>query len=103
MSDSSLEATDKASAAVQKTVNRVTLDTLLSKIKHVDYINPDRHPHLTICMITTENGFVAIGESAPADPLNYDAALGRKFAYEQAVRKLWPLEAYALLERMKPS
>lgn len=101
--DSPLAMSDAASAAVQKTVNRVSLDQILKKIHHIDYYNPPRHPHFTICLITMNNGFIAIGDSAPADPLNYDEALGKQFAYENAVRKLWPLEAYALLETMKPS
>ena len=101
--DSPLAMTDAQSAAVQKTVNRVSLQSILDKISHEDYFCPPRHPHLTICMITMKNGFVVIGKSAPADPLNYDETLGRKFAYEDAVRQVWPLEAYALLERMKPS
>ena len=101
--DSPLAKTDAASAKVAKTTNRISLQKILDKIHHVDYFNPPRHPHFTICMITMQNGFVALGESAPADPLNYDETLGRQFAYENAVRKLWPLEAYALLETMKPS
>lgn len=101
--DSPLARTDAASAAVQKTANRISLQSILDKINHVDYFCPPRHPHLTICMITMQNGFVALGESAPADPLNYDETLGRQFAYENAVRKLWPLEAYLLLSSMKPS
>lgn len=101
--DSPLAMTDAQSAAVQKTVNRVSLQSILDKVHHEDYFSPPRHPHMTICMITMANGFVVIGKSAPADPLNYDETLGRKFAYEDAVRHIWPLEAYALLERMKPS
>jgi hypothetical protein len=102
-SDSPLAKTDAASGAVAKTKNRISLQSILDKIHHIDYYSPPRHPHMTICMITMENGFVATGESAPADPLNYDETLGRQFAYENAVRKLWPLEAYALLNSMKPS
>ena len=101
--DSSLAMTDAQSAAVQKTVNRVSLQSILDKIQDEDYFSPPRHPHMTICMITMKNGFVVIGKSAPADPLNYDETLGRKFAYEDAVRHIWPLEAYLLLEKMKPS
>lgn len=95
-----LEEGDKLAAAVAKTVNRVTLDQIISKIEHTDYCNPDRHPHMTLCIITLTNGYVIVGKSTPADPLNFDADLGRKFAREDAIRQIWPLEAYALRERM---
>lgn len=49
----------------------------------------------TICVITTKNGFSVVGLAAPVDPLNFDRELGRKFAYEDAVRKLWPILGYA--------
>lgn len=97
---SSLEVTDSESAAVQKTRFRVTLESIKEKIEHIDYINPERHPHMTICLITMENGFVVLGKSAPADPQNFDADLGKKFAYEDAMRQLWVLEGYLLREMM---
>lgn len=55
---------------------------------------------LTICLLVTRNGFTLIGKSAPASPDNFDAELGRKLAYEDAVRQMWPLMAYALRERL---
>lgn len=99
----SLYQTDLASAQVQKTDNRVTLASIKDKIDAIDYYNPFRHPHMNICMITMRNGFVLVGKSAPADPLNYNEALGRQFAFEDALKQAWPLEAYLLRETMKPS
>lgn len=55
---------------------------------------------LTICLVVTRNGFTLIGKSAPASAENFDAELGRKLAYEDAVRQLWPLMGYALRERL---
>ena len=55
---------------------------------------------LTICLLVTRNGFTLIGKSAPASPDNFDAELGRKLAYEDAVRQLWPLMGYALREKL---
>lgn len=101
--NSPLAKNDAAAAAAAKTTTRVSLDKILQNIHHVDYYSPPRHPHMTICMVTMNNGFVVVGESSPADPLNYDETLGRQFAYEKAISKLWPLEAYALLNSMKPS
>jgi hypothetical protein len=54
--------------------------------------------HHTICMLTTKAGFTVIGHSAPASPENFNAELGRQFAYENAFRQLWPLFAFTLLE-----
>jgi hypothetical protein len=47
-----------------------------------------------------KNGFIVIGHSAPASPENFNAELGRKFAYENAIRQLWPLMGFALRERL---
>lgn len=41
-----------------------------------------------------------IGKAAPASPENFSAEPGRKFAYEDAIRRLWPLMGYALKERL---
>lgn len=55
---------------------------------------------LTICILVMENGFTVIGKSAPASPENFDAEKGKTFAYEDAIKQLWPLEGYALRERL---
>lgn len=96
----SLRLTDAESKAVQKTPNRVALDSMLEKVADVEYLHPSYLPTMTIAVVLMKNGFAVVGKSAPADPLNFDADLGRKFAYEDAIRQLWPLEAYALRERM---
>jgi hypothetical protein len=54
---------------------------------------------LSICIIVMTNGFAIIGKSAPASAANFNADLGRRLAYEDAIRQLWPLEGYALRER----
>lgn len=97
---SSLRITDDASKAVQKTPHRVSLDSMEKKIVHAEYIHPDTIPHMTICVMMLTNGFALVGKSAPADPENFDEKLGMKFAYEDALRQMWPLEAYLLRERM---
>ncbi len=55
---------------------------------------------LSICILVMRNGFVVIGKSAPASPENFNADLGKQFAYEDAVRQLWPLMGYALREKL---
>ncbi len=55
---------------------------------------------LTLCILVMKNGFVVVGKSAPASPENFDAEKGRTFAYEDAVRQLWPLMGYALRDKL---
>lgn len=58
---------------------------------------------LSICILMMRNGFTVIGKSAPASSANFNADLGKKFAYEDCIRQLWPLEGYALRERLAQS
>ena len=96
----SLEASDAAAAAVQKTPNRVTLQSIHDKVDTVEYVNPALAPHFTLAIVKMKNGYVVTGQSAPADPANYDKELGEKFSFEDAIRKVWPLEGYQLCEKL---
>lgn len=58
---------------------------------------------LSICILVMRNGFTVIGKSAPASAANFNADLGRKLAYEDAIRQLWPLEGYHLREQLLAS
>lgn len=79
--------------------NRVTEDLIDSKIKGITtYRLPDTT--ITVAVITMENGFTLTGESACADPANFDADVGKNFAIENAYQKIWPLEGYLLKERL---
>ena len=97
---SSLEVTDAEAKAVQKTEHRVSLDSIKDKIKTVEYHNPAVSPHTTVAYVQLSNGYMVIGTSTPADPKNYDAELGKKFSLEDAIRKIWPLEGYALCNKL---
>ncbi len=55
---------------------------------------------LTFCVLVLKNGFTVIGETACVSPENFDANLGRKYARENAIQKIWPLMGYALKERL---
>jgi hypothetical protein len=96
----SLRLSDEASAAVQKTPNRITLDYLRSRIVNGEYLYPSDHPHFTICVLTLDNGYILVGKAAPADPGNFDQELGKRFAREDAERQLWPLLAFTLREQL---
>lgn len=55
---------------------------------------------LTIAVVTLANGFEVVGESACVAVENYDRETGEKFAFENAVAKIWPLEGYLLRSRL---
>lgn len=54
----------------------------------------------TVCQLTLRNGFVVEGISHCLDVANFDKEEGEKWAYKQAVDKIWDLEGYLLKERM---
>lgn len=55
---------------------------------------------LTICALTLRNGFIVTGESAAASPENFDAAIGRRIAHDNARNKIWALEGYLLRSKL---
>jgi hypothetical protein len=55
---------------------------------------------LTIVLCIVDNGFTVIGKAAPASPDNFDPELGRKLAYEDAIRQLWPLMGFELKSKL---
>ena len=55
---------------------------------------------LTFCVLVLRNGFTVTGESACASPENFDAALGRKIARQNAINKVWPLLGFLLKEKL---
>jgi len=115
----SLQSTDCEAAAVAK-APRVALADIEGAVEHRFDINAadavgstaghvvkgngsssmDALRPLSICLLVMKNGFTVIGKSAPASPENFNAELGRKLAYEDAVRQLWPLMGYALRDKL---
>lgn len=96
----SLQVTDSESELNKKTTNRVSLESMEKRIDSVEYIYPASTPHMTFCFIRFDNGFTITGESCPADPENFNEELGRKFAYETAMRKAWPLFGFLMCEKL---
>ena len=86
-----------AALANRPSPNHVTIDSIKAKVSDTKYINEGV---LTIAVLTMENGFTVTGQSACADPANYDEDLGRKIAFDDAIKKMWPLEGYLLRERL---
>jgi hypothetical protein len=110
----SLDATEAVGAA-GSTRQRVTLESMKARVVEEHFFtagealdgiltdNATISPQLdvlTLCVLVLDNGWVLTGQSAPADPTNFDKEKGKTFAYEDALRKLWPLEGYLLRERL---
>jgi hypothetical protein len=55
---------------------------------------------MTVCVLTLQNGFMVVGESACSSPAYFNAELGRKIARDNARNKIWALEGYALRNRL---
>ena len=53
---------------------------------------------MTVCALSLRNGYIVTGESAAASPENFDQAIGRKIARDNARNKIWALEGYLLRE-----
>jgi hypothetical protein len=83
-----------------KTAPRITPEIIDQRIRQVKYYNfPDTT--VMICAIELMNGYHVVGESACASPTNYDAAIGKRIAYDDARRKIWALEGYVLRNVLK--
>ena len=91
-----LEQRDAAAAAVA-VKPRVTLDQIKGLIASERYFLDDT---LTICVLTLANGYKVTGESAAADPVNFNEELGRKIAKEKAVAEIWPLAGFLLRDTL---
>ena len=89
---------EKAIRAAGKTGPRVTRESIEAKIVREEFHRLSEV--LTVCVLTMSNGFVVTGESACADPSNFDAEIGRTIARANAFDKLWALEGYFLRERL---
>lgn len=97
---------DDLHAGKGATAPRVSLADMEGKIAQTYHLtgnqavglapNGDSLSVLSICILVMNNGYTIIGKSAPASAANFDQDLGRRLAYEDALRQLWPLEGYHL-------
>lgn len=118
MASDSLKASEELSAR-GATAPRVSLDHMKSRVVAEHYLNvgaaldamslahshpspaPDSPLHLmTLCTLVLDNGFVVLGKSAPASAANFDEEKGKTFAYEDAIKQLWPLMGFALRDHL---
>lgn len=74
--------------------------------EHIDATIVEEQYHVfpgtttTVCCLTLKNGFTVIGESASASPENFNEAIGRQIAFDNARNKVWPLEGYLLKNQL---
>lgn len=78
--------------------NPITRPFLIKQIKKRRFTKLT--PTLTHCILTLQNGFLITGESACADPANYDKAIGESIAYENALNKTWFLYGFMLKQQL---
>ena len=97
MSEMMTDAERDEALAHRPSPNHVTLDSIKAKAAKVQYVIEGV---LTIAIVTMENGYQVTGQSACADPANFDPKLGQKIAFDDAIKKVWPLEGYLLRQRL---
>jgi hypothetical protein len=94
MTDYETEIKDKNLTAPRVTQERLE-EVIVSEQYHVF-----QHTTFTACLLTLQNGYTVMGESACASPKNFDSALGRKIARDNAKNKIWALEGYLLRDSL---
>lgn len=96
------QADEKEILSLGLTAPRITadqIDALMAGVSFHSYVVPGTTT--TIAVGTAANGFtLAIGTSACADPANFNAELGARYAVRDAAAKsrdkLWELEGWRL-------
>lgn len=97
MSEYETEIQEKGLTAPRVTPERLD-EVIVSESYHV-FPNTT----FTACLLTLKNGYTVLGESACASPENFDAALGRRIARDNAKNKIWSLEGYLLRQKLHDS
>jgi len=70
-----------------------------SKVRGAEY-HQFEGTTVTICLLTVENGFSFVGKSASASLENFDEALGKKIAYDDAREQLWSHYGFLLKQQL---
>lgn len=83
----------------EKLPDRVELTDMLNKIDKTEYVKLS-DGKTTLCVVVLKNGYTLLGKSACVNPANFNQALGEKYAFEDAIDQMWPLEGYLLSQRI---
>lgn len=97
MSDLNLTMKEADDVVAGAKAPRITREIIDAALNHHVFLHSGT---MTVCILVLHNGWKAVGTSAPADPANYDSDVGERYAYEDAIRQLWPLMGYALCDRL---
>ncbi|WP_292362999.1 Gp49 family protein [Mesorhizobium sp.] len=81
----------------KSTGERVTLEAVESNIVACTFT---RHGLMIVCFLDLKNGFTVTGQSACADPKNFNEEIGQRLARADAVNKMWALMGYELKSRI---
>jgi hypothetical protein len=96
MTDDSVEKEIQAKGLTAPRITPSRLDEVIVSEQYHVFPNTT----FTSCLLTLENGYTVLGESACASPENFNAELGRKIARENAKNKIWQLEGYLLKQKL---
>lgn len=78
---------------------KVTPEQLDASVKSVDFLVHEG-TCLTTCVLQLQNGYTVSGQSACADPAEFDKATGEHWASVDAKKKIWPLLGYELKTKL---
>jgi len=68
-----------------------------SIVNEIDYKLGEK---TTVVLLQLINGFEVVGVSSCVDPANYEHEVGKKYARERAITKVWELEGYRLQQSL---
>lgn len=97
LNDPPMTFAEAQTAVALKPFPRVTAEAMKDAILGVDYLS---HGLTTVCIIVLHNGFKFVGHSTPADARNYDADIGKSYAYDNAFRQMWSHFGFMLRDRL---
>ena len=72
------------------------IDSVIKEIKY--HVVPGTT--VTICSLILINKYVVNGESAAASQANFNEAIGKEIAYNNARDKIWAVEGYLLKQKL---
>ncbi|UCR75490.1 hypothetical protein PP742_gp06 [Alcaligenes phage vB_Af_QDWS595] len=83
----------------KQTAPKIHPEDLDAQVSEVQYLQVPGKT-LIYCVITMLNGFTVTGESACADPDNFNEEVGKSIAFRNAKDKMWSLLGYELKTRL---
>ncbi len=78
---------------------KVSEDEVRAAIKKVQY-HRFEGTTVTVCCLTLDNDFTAVGDSACVDPAEYNEEMGQQIANKAAFSKAWAYLGFRLAEKM---